>query len=372
MKNILTLILLTLGLAASGQNRKIEFKPDNLNEALTLAKAQHKVVFVDCYTSWCIPCKHMEANVFTVDTVADFFNSTFINMKAEMDKDDRMKALGKTYNIGAYPSYLLLDGDGKLLFKFVGGMSADAFMKKIRSGLKPNNEVAVMDERYESGDRSAGLLRDYALLKVRLQEIPLAKKIDEEFMDRVPLKQIVKKENWALFGKNRYAMYLSEIDTRNFNFLADHWKEFAVENTKDTVDEKLASVYRKIASYALVGYYFKGHPYNKDDFEHYRKQINATDMPDKDQFLVLIDMADAAGKKDLDKVTDLMAKHISGFTEANRRITWDYFTFCSNNRNYKSPRIVEIADLVIKATNNPYLVSTCEMYKKKYTPTDAR
>jgi thiol:disulfide interchange protein len=38
---------------------------DNLASVLKRAESENKLVFVDIYTTWCLPCKMMDQNVFT-------------------------------------------------------------------------------------------------------------------------------------------------------------------------------------------------------------------------------------------------------------------------------------------------------------------
>jgi thiol-disulfide isomerase/thioredoxin len=371
MKKLFLFLLLGISLSVSAQNRKIEFHKLTLQQALDQARATNKAIFVDCYTSWCVPCKQMDANVFILDSVADYFNQNLISLKIDMEKEQGSE-IGSKYSIGAYPSYLLLDGNGKVLYKFVGGMPASEFMSKVRNGLKPDNEVALMNERYASGERNADFLRDYALQKIRLQEIAKAKTADSLFLSVVKPQDAIKKANWVLFGENRYAMYLSDIDSRNFNYLVSNWKAFAKENTKDTVDKKMSSIFKKIASNAMTGYYFKKKPYKKAYFEAYKKQILSTEIPNRDQFLAMMDMAMAAGEKNIAALTTLMVNNIPRFTEDNLRITWDYVSYCYATREFKYPREAKIADLVIAATKSPFLKQTCEDFKKTYNAADAK
>lgn len=364
MKPILMLIMLTLSTAVFAQNQKINFEPISLSDALKKAEAEHKLVFVDCFTDWCIPCKQMEATVFKTDSVAAYFKSKFVNLQIDMEKGEGPE-VRKTYAIGAFPSYLIMDGDGKVLYKFVGGMPANEFMVHIRNGVKADNEEAKMLAGYAAGDRRPDLLRALVLLKLRVMEIEVAKRINGELMDLLTPAQRASPENWVLFEENRYAMYVSNVDTRNFNYLVDNWRDFAVTNNKDSVDHKMSFIFRKLASECLEGYHFKNTPYNKAAFEHYKEQIKATEMPDKNQLLVLIEMAQAAGEKDYKRVTSLFEKNISSFSEDNLRITWPYISMCSLIPGYKYPRAKEIADKVIKQTKNPFLVSTCEMLKEQ-------
>ena len=60
MKNIcISLLLLFMlplqGMAAVG----VAFRNLSFNDALKAAKAEKKKVFLDCYTSWCVPCAMM-------------------------------------------------------------------------------------------------------------------------------------------------------------------------------------------------------------------------------------------------------------------------------------------------------------------------
>ena len=52
MKRIL-LLGLFLGIGVQLFAQGIDFKPVPFSEALRMAKTQHKMLFVDCYTSWC-------------------------------------------------------------------------------------------------------------------------------------------------------------------------------------------------------------------------------------------------------------------------------------------------------------------------------
>ncbi len=70
MKNLLTVLVLALaGLFIStssmAQNRSVEFEHSKWSKVLKKAKKENKLIFVDCYTSWCGPCKMMAKDVFT-------------------------------------------------------------------------------------------------------------------------------------------------------------------------------------------------------------------------------------------------------------------------------------------------------------------
>ena len=42
------------------------------------AKTENKFIFVDCYATWCAPCKMMDKYVYQNDTVGEFVKDKFI------------------------------------------------------------------------------------------------------------------------------------------------------------------------------------------------------------------------------------------------------------------------------------------------------
>ncbi|MEH3114299.1 thioredoxin family protein [Pedobacter terrae] len=367
MKNlIIGLLLLSLVITAKAQTKKINFEHLTFREALAKAKSENKLVFVDCFTTWCIPCKQMEASVFTQDSVADFYNKNFVNIKVDMEKGEG-SVLKKMFTVEAYPSYLILDAEGKIRNKFVGGMSAKDFIANAKKALGISEE-ARLNAVYESGDRSPEFMRNYIRHKIKVMEISKAKLLNTEFMATLTPEQKASPENWFLFGENRYTMYLSDLFSPNFKYLADHWKDFAAKNTKDTVDKKLSSVYRQIASWTLNGFYAKVKPYDKATYEMYKSEIKKTEMPDKKQLLVMMDIAMAAGEKNITTVTDLFIKHLASFSEENRHILFDYYTFARTIKGYEFPKIEVLSEEISKSSSNPYLVKQFNSLKERYAP----
>jgi thiol-disulfide isomerase/thioredoxin len=359
----LTAVLLFISFAVSAQNKEILFEKTELKAALAKARLERKPVFVDCYTTWCGPCKGMDATVFKNDSVADFFNAKFISVKLDMEKGEGPEAK-TTYKVGAFPTYLLFDENGNQIYKFVGGMPANEFMAKIRVGMNPKNEIAVRETRYAAGDRDHALLRGLIKQKFKQKENKVAQDISAEYLGLLSDAEKVKPENWFLFGESFESMFISDIGSTNFNYLMDHYKEFTVENSKEAVDSKIYSTYKKLAEYCLVGYHFKSHPFSITEFENYKKQINRSKFEDKNQLLILIDIAIAAGEKDSKKAGKLLADHVGSFTQKNMSVVFNYITFCSSlDRNF--PYMKEIADVIKAKSNNSFLVDFCAKYSEK-------
>ncbi len=129
---LLTAVLAFIGSVALAQNDQgIKFEKGTFAEILAKAKAQKKLVFMDVYASWCGPCKRMAAEVFTQKKVGDYFNATFVNAKFDAEVGEG-RTIAARYGVNAYPTFLLLNGDGKLVGKMVGGSPADEFIRQVK------------------------------------------------------------------------------------------------------------------------------------------------------------------------------------------------------------------------------------------------
>ena len=78
----------------------VDFKELTMQEALTLAEKEKKMVFVDFYTTWCGPCKMMSSEVFTREQVGAYFNREFVNLKVDAEKGEGVE-LAKKYQVKA-------------------------------------------------------------------------------------------------------------------------------------------------------------------------------------------------------------------------------------------------------------------------------
>ena len=101
---------------------------DQLMPLLAQAKEEDKLIFVDFYTTWCLPCRLMDEDVFTDQKLADFMNDKFINMKVNAERGNGVK-LATIFQVRAYPTLLFLDAEGNVLQRKEGA----AFQRELRS-----------------------------------------------------------------------------------------------------------------------------------------------------------------------------------------------------------------------------------------------
>ena len=144
----------------------VNFEHLSFREALDKAKSEQKYVFMDCYTSWCGPCKNMTQNVFPQKKAGDYFNPKFICVKYDMEKGEGPE-LGKRFEVRAYPTFLVLDAEGRLLHKVIGSYSVDEIIERIEESFDEEKAYGSLKAKYESGNREQVFMVKYLKMLIR-------------------------------------------------------------------------------------------------------------------------------------------------------------------------------------------------------------
>ena len=210
MRKVVLLCLLFLGVTSVlvAQEQGIRFRDNETWENVVKeAVRQDKKIFVDCYTSWCGPCKLLAKEVFTQRKVGEFFNMAFVNVKYDMEKTEGL-AFGKLYEgeVVNYPTMLVIDPlSGEILHKFVGRRSADELIYEASQGLKDGNAPSL-SERYESGERDYAFIKDYVLsLKLEGEKEEVMRVIDNYFNTNASFDELlVNRDKWDFFSQYLY------------------------------------------------------------------------------------------------------------------------------------------------------------------------
>lgn len=190
MKNITAVFAALFLLAAQPSTAQgIEFAHDkSFQELLASAKAQNKLIFIDCYTSWCGPCKRLAAQVFPDSAVGAYYNANFINAKFDMEKGEGVTLAGK-FEIRAYPTLLWVDYEGKVKHKVVGGLDPTGLIQNGKKAVDPTPGIlSNMKAQYNQGTRDVNFLADYLNILQNADEA--TEVIFKEYLDKLSPKDL--------------------------------------------------------------------------------------------------------------------------------------------------------------------------------------
>lgn len=238
MKTLTTLVLglvISTGLFAQG----IQFEHSSFEEALAKAKAENKLVFMDCYTEWCGPCKALAKNVFPKKEVGDYYNANFVNLKMDMEKGEGPELL-KKYDIKGFPTLLFMDPTGKVLFKRVGGGSAEDLIADAKLARDPNERLEAIQAKYEAGDRSKVLVGKYiALLQKNYMKDEL-NKVGKEYLKGITSEDLLQPEVFKA-----YSAVGADFESEKFQYVYNNQDKFKTAIGEETVDQFLFMTYYK-------------------------------------------------------------------------------------------------------------------------------
>ncbi|PPK85096.1 tetratricopeptide repeat protein [Neolewinella xylanilytica] len=180
MKILLFLSFCSFGLSGQ-QATGVAFQRAAFADLLAQAQREEKLLFIDAYTTWCGPCKMMDAKVFPDTAVAEVFNGRFINAKFDMEQGEG-KALAERYSVAAYPTYLFVNGEGELVHKAVGYIPKSALLELADVAIS-DQSLGAMKERYEAGDRSPDFVSHYARTLTTNYEQAQADRVIGEYLE---------------------------------------------------------------------------------------------------------------------------------------------------------------------------------------------
>ena len=186
-------------------------------DIVKMAEEQDKLIFIDCYTTWCGPCKVLAREVFPQKKVGDFFNPNFICVKYDMEKGDG-KMLNERYkdHIPGYPTLLIIDKQGKVKQQMAGFQEADALIQNAQMALQ-GRDLFTLRKEYEAGNRDARFLVDFmaslegAFLKDE------AKRVADDYLNAHEPSELDRDEVWQAFGK-----YVTDIHSPAFDYLVNN------------------------------------------------------------------------------------------------------------------------------------------------------
>lgn len=154
MKHCLAAISLVFTMVcASAQSTDTLKHVESWQQLLSDARQHNKLIFVDCYFTGCHPCAQMDKDVFPTELVQKQFTEKYLAVKVDVFKEKLGDSLNRKYAITGYPTYLILNAEGKLLNRFSGYKDAGLLLAE----MKQAEEMQVSGKSLEGFSASIGL-----------------------------------------------------------------------------------------------------------------------------------------------------------------------------------------------------------------------
>ncbi len=275
MKPFLLIFALFASLSLRAQETGIRFGDAAWNETLAQAGKENKLVFLDCYTSWCAPCKWMDKNVFVLKDVADFYNAQFVNTKLDMEKGEGIE-LRKKYNVQSFPTYLFINAKGEVVHRTGSRMSAEEFLEEGRMAADPDRSLSALVKRYADGQRDVPFLLNYYLALNR-SDRQTAEKVAAEISGKMTDSTLSTPLGWKVI-KNLARTSNDKLGKYYLAHPAD-FKHFAPVAEQEALTDRLLSS-------SLYQYVYAG---NEKAFYEGLKHFSQSSSKDRQQQAVMLE-----------------------------------------------------------------------------------
>ena len=274
----------------------------SFEEALKRAKEEKKPIFFNCFADWAVPCHAMNKLVFSDQKFADWMDKHFVNFFIDVTTKEG-KPFAKKYDVKFQAHYLVLDSNGEILYRIVGGVKLPEFQQLLAQALNPKTTLPEMNRRYESGERGVKFLRDYAKVLDVADEREKANLVTDEFFTKLKKSEWCKAENWDLYCKK-----VRGLDDEMFRFVVEHKKDFVKQNGLKSVNELIEK-----------GYIGEFYPYttgekiyNSEKLLDLYISMQNNGLPDTSTVYTVYDIVKAHTDRELNKILNILKHKSSG------------------------------------------------------------
>jgi thiol-disulfide isomerase/thioredoxin len=153
-------ILSSVAIVARAAVSAVPFREVAFAAVSQAAVAEGKLIFIDFYTTWCAPCKMLDAQTWTDPKVGKLVGDQAVALKIDAEKEGL--DLAKRYKIAAYPTLLLLKADGTEVDRIIGFRNSAQFTTEFKqllvmaqtgkSGLQVAKEQVVQQARPDAAN----------------------------------------------------------------------------------------------------------------------------------------------------------------------------------------------------------------------------
>jgi thioredoxin-related protein len=187
------------------------------------AKAENKYIFVDCFATWCGPCKAMDNDTYQNEKVGNFVNDKFISVKVQEDtsaKDNKQVKnwyadahdIMRRYKVVGLPTFLFFSPDAKIVHRDMGYKDTNEFIALVARASNPSEQYYTLLENYKRGIKDYLIMPYLIRTSLSLKENNIANIIKQDYLHHY------------LYRLNEEELYSRE----NLQFMYS-----AVDNTKE-------------------------------------------------------------------------------------------------------------------------------------------
>ncbi|OHT44041.1 thioredoxin family protein [Flavobacterium tructae] len=315
----------------SAQN---QFVADDMpyNTALNNAKAQGKPVFLMLYADWCPHCNLMKKEVFSDPAVIDFLKKNYVCVWKNIEKEEGT-ALKNKFNTKSLPSFLFIDSAAEtLLYALKGELKKEVFMTEVNNALNPKLQLPYLEKEFLADPSNVDKFFNYLNTLKKGKDRTDLSIPTHVYLHTQSDAQLISETNWRVIANG-----VTDIKSREFQYVLSHNKEFAAVASQSRIDRKIENIVTEslrpyVDNLDTTNYYkqreiAKSIRLQKVDSLVFKFDLTLAERTEKWQFYKKVTLEntqklvwnDASSLKDIGQI---YLKHISDTESLKKAIEW--------------------------------------------------
>ncbi len=298
------------------------------------ARAENKYIFMDCFTTWCGPCRYMSTTIFPQKESGDYMNDKFVSVAVQLDttaKDaDDVKAwyadghdIAANYGVRAYPTYLIFAPDGHVVHRMVGSrLDAKSFVADVSGSFDSTRQYYTLLDQYNRGHRDTAFLHKVAIACLNAYDLTNGGPVAKDWLAT----------QTDLFSRD--ALYLQDVFTRTssdpyFSTFTDHAAEVDKALGPNVAEAKVRSIFMSEVPIRKPG------DNRPPDWAGLHKKIAAKLPASADELTARIKVAYYLSKKDFPEFEKAIVGYMKTYSDKMsddelNNVAWGVFQGCSD------------------------------------------
>jgi hypothetical protein len=233
-----------------------------------------------------------------------------------MEKGEGIE-IAKKYQVQCYPNLLFIDGNGNLVHRTAGGLSANDFITLGEETKVPEKLFSYYTNNYPSNKTNTEFLLKY--IAVREGTCLESNEIVKDYFSMQKDIDLVNKSNWEMIRN-----HINDADSREFKYLVANKKKYEELYSSDEVGEKIDQV-----NHNQLLTIIRTQPYDEKKYRDAKKKIEVMNMPNTKRIFFESDLSLAQVNQDWNTYKKLAVAHVDQYYlnngDALNNIAWNFY-----------------------------------------------
>ena len=284
------------------------------------------------YADWCPHCNLMKKEVFSDASVMDFLKKNYVCSWKDIEKEEGI-ALKNKFNTKSLPTFLFIDpNDETLLYALKGELKKADFLAEANYALNPRMQLPYLEKQFLADPSNSDKYFTYLNILKKGKDRTDLSVPTHIYLNTQSDAQLLSETNWRVIANG-----VTDIKSREFQYVLNHQKEFAAVASQNRVDRKIESIVNEmlrplVDNLDTINYYkqreiAKSIRLQKTDSLVFKFDLTLAERTEKWQFYKKVTLEDTQklvwnDASFLKEIGQTYLKHISDAESLKKSISW--------------------------------------------------